>query len=260
MSLMRYREQKYIYGNYMEVNMYPVYACPRSSSRKKKRKPTSKVQERLNQINAERALARLIPANFTDKDYKFELTYAPQNNPADLERAKKDFANFVKRVNRARVKRGFPRMKYIYSIEQGSKSGRIHFHVIMTGGLTINDIASIWGKGYVDKVLPLMFDQTGCAGIAKYFCKQKISDHNNGKHAKRYVASTNCIKPQPQNNDYRLTKRAVQSMAYNCDNPALFENMYQDYYYADCRPFWNEDNGTFYISLFMYRRTAKLNI
>ena len=45
-------------------------------------------------------LARLIPANFTDKDYKFELTYAPQNNPADLERAKKDFANFVKRVNR----------------------------------------------------------------------------------------------------------------------------------------------------------------
>lgn len=96
-------------------------------------------------------------------------------------------------------------MKYIYSIEQGSKSGRIHFHVIMTGGLTINEIASIWGKGYVDKVLPLMFDQTGCAGIAKYFCKQKISDHNKGKHAKRYVASTNCIKPQPQNNDYRLT-------------------------------------------------------
>ena len=59
---------------------------------------------------------------------------------------RKNFANFVKRVNRARVKRGLPRMKYIYSIEQGSKSGRIHFHVIMTGGLTINEIASIWGK------------------------------------------------------------------------------------------------------------------
>ena len=38
MSLMRYREQKYIYGNYMEVNMYPVYACPRSSKSKEEKK------------------------------------------------------------------------------------------------------------------------------------------------------------------------------------------------------------------------------
>lgn len=259
MGRMRYREQKYFYGNYMEVNMYPVYDCPRSSSRRKKRKPTSKVQERLNQINAERALARLIPANFTDDDYKLELTYAPQNHPENLERAKKDFTNFVKRINRMRDKKNLPKMKYVYSLEQGSKSGRIHFHVIMTGGLTINEIAKIWGKGYVDKVLPLMFDEKGCTGIAKYFCKQKISD-SDGKHAKRYVTSTNCIKPKPQNNDYKLTKRKVEAFAYDCENRQLFETLYPEYRYAEFKPFWNEDSGTYYLSLYMYRDTAKLNI
>lgn len=256
-SIMRYREQKYFYGDYLEVNMYPVYEFPHSSRRRKLRKPTSKVQERLNQINAERKLARIIPANFTTNDYKFELTYAPKNNPDNIERAKKDLSNFFKRVNRARTKRGLERMKYIYAIERGSSNGRIHFHVIMTGGLTINEIAKIWGKGYVDKVLPLMFDEKGCTGIAKYFCKQQCSD-GNGKYAKRYVTSRNCVKPQPKNNDFKLSKRKVEQLAYDSENHSLFENLYPNYCYAECKPFWNDDSGAYYITLYMYRKDTKL--
>lgn len=249
----KYREQKYFYGEYMEVNMFPVYDFVRSCSKRVKRKPTSKIQERLNQINAERKLARMIPANFTNNDMKFELTYAPQYIPESIEQAQKDMINFLRRIKRARKKANLPEMKYIYSLEQGSKKKRIHFHVIMTGGLSIKEIQTIWGLGYVDKILPLMFDEKGCTGIAKYFCKQKIS-------GKRWVSSRNCIKPEPKNNDSKLTKRIVKEFAVDCENHKLFETLYPEYYYAECKPFWNEDNGAYYLTLYMYKRTAKLDI
>lgn len=249
----RYREQKYNCGNYLEINMYPVFEYPKSNRRKKKRKPTSKIQEKLNQINAERNLTRLINHNFTNKDIKVELTYNNKYLPDSVEQAQKDIQNFIRRLKRYRSKLGLGELKYIYSIEQGSKKGRIHFHVILTGGVDITEIAKLWGKGYVDKILPLMFNQTGCVGIAKYFCKQQIT-------GKRWVPSRNCIKPQPTTNDFKLTKRRVTEFARDSENRRLFENLYPDYYYAECTPFYNEDNGFYYLTLLMYKKSTKLDL
>ena len=129
---MRYREQIYDYGNYREVKMFPVFPRQRSSHRKPKHRPTRKVQERLNQVNAERALARLIAANFSSDDVKLELTYSPANYPDSIEQAKRDIVNFFRRVKRARIKAGIiSELKYIYAFGQGSTGNRIHFHVII---------------------------------------------------------------------------------------------------------------------------------
>ena len=249
-----YRKQEYQCGNYLEVNMFPVFTS-RSvrSSKSKKRKPTSKVQERLNQINAERALSRLINANFTNKDFKFELTYSNAHHPDSLDQAHRDIVNFFRRIKNYRKKHELGEFKYVYSIEQGSKKNRIHFHVIMTGGIDITTIASIWGKGYVDKVCPLLFSQTGCTGIAKYFSKQKIT-------GKRWVSSRNCIKPAAKNSDGRISKRKIKELAQDCENRRMFEELYPDYYYADCRPFYNDFNGEYYLSLFMYKRHTKIDV
>jgi hypothetical protein len=260
-NIMRYREQKYYCGQYLEVNLFPVWEKNYSSGKRTKRKPTSEVQKNLNQHNSERELARLINANFTNKDCKFELTYSDKNHPQSVELAKKDIANFMRRVKRARAKAGLPEMKYIYSMEQGSKKGRIHFHVIMSGGLSINELAKIWGKGYVDKVLPLMFDETGCAGIAKYFSKQQIkSDDNETAKPKRWVSSQNCVRPDPKNNDSKFSKRKVRELAHDTENARMFEALYPEYYFADCKPFYNDDTGLYYLYLRMYRKDAKLDI
>lgn len=250
-----YRKQEYQCGNYLEVNMFPVFTYLHTSNgtRKKKRKPTSKVQERLNQINAERELVRLINANFTNKDLKFELTYSPYNYPDSIEAAQKDIVNFLRRIKRYRKKYGLSEMKYVYSIEQGSKKRRLHFHVVMTGGIDITTIAKIWGKGYVDRVCPLLFSQTGCTGIGKYFCKQKIT-------GKRWVSSRNCIKPVAKNTDGKISKRKIKELSEECENRRMFEALYPDYFYAVCKPFYNDINGEYYLSLFMYKRKSEIDV
>lgn len=258
----RYREQKYYYGQYLEVNLFPVYEFPRSSRRKSRRKPSRECQIRLNQIHAERELARQIAANFTNEDYKLELTYAKDNYPKDIDRAKKDLRNFFDRLNRRRKSLGLEPTKYIYSVEVGSRTGRIHFHLILSGGLKIKDIQQVWGKGYVDRVKPLMFDETGVRGIAKYFCKQKLSEDGSidGLNQKRYQCSRNCVKPEPKNNDYRFSRRKVKEIAADSENRRMIESFYPDYFCAECEPFWNECNGEHYISIMLYKKTACLDL
>lgn len=263
---MRYREQIFDYGAYREVKMFPVFSRPKSSRRKPKHKPTRKVQERLNQVNAERALARLIAANFTSNDLKLELTYSPANYPESIEQSKRDISNFFRRVKRARAKAGiFAELKYIYAFGEGSTGNRIHFHVILSGGLSIQQLAKIWGKGYIDKVLPLMFDEQGVTGIAKYFAQQqsKIVDEFDEPmlvpdlkcKTKRWVSSHNCIKPEPKNYDYKLTKRDVKFYAENSESLRVFEKRYPDFFCSECKPFWNDDNGAYYLQIFLYKKT-----
>ena len=259
----KYREQKYKYGNYLEVNLYPVYYYPTHGRRKKKKKPSKEAQKRLNQINAERQLARIMAANFTNEDYKLELTYSPENLPETVERAIKDLKNFFARMSRARKKRGLPKMKYIYSPEIGEKNKRIHFHVVISGGMLPKEIQRIWGKGYVDKVKPLMFDETGLRGIAAYMCKQRVSADGTSTDAygmKRYQCSQNCIKPQPQNNDYKYSKKKVREIAEDSENRRLIESKYPGYFCAECKSFWNEQNDENYISIMLYRQDADLDI
>lgn len=254
MNKMKYREQKYKCGQYLEVNIFPVWEVHKKS-RIRKRKPTKEVQKKLNQHNAERKLARIINANFTHNDVKMELTYSDKHLPDSMEQAKRDITNFIRRIKTARKRAGLPDVKYIYSIEQGSKKKRIHFHLIMSGGLSINEISRIWGKGYVDKVLPLMFDETGCSGIAKYFCKQQ-----DGESSKRWVSSQNLVTPIPRNNDHKFTKRKVRELVQDCECSRLFEALYPGYYYADCKPFYNDDSGLHYLYLRMYKADAVLDI
>lgn len=256
---MKYREQKFYCGQYLDVNIFPVWESVYSTGRRTKLKPTSEVQKKLNQHNREKELTRCINANFTHRDYKLELTYSDKNYPSSVEQAKRDIVNFFRRIKRARAKRYLPEVKYIYSLEQGSKKGRIHFHVIMSGGLPIDLVAEKWGKGYVDKVLPLMFGETGCSGIAKYFCKQQVKSED-GTQSKSWVPSQNLIKPQPKNNDHKFSKRKVRELAAETENRRLFEAMYPDYCFVDCNPFFNDVSGLHYLYVRMYRRDAVLDV
>ena len=257
-----YREQKYKYGDYMEVNIYPVYYHARAKKRSTKRKPSRACQKRLNQLNAERQLARIMAANFTNEDIKLELTYSEENRPDSIERAKKDLRNFFDRLNRARKKQGLESTKYIYSLEIGEKTKRIHFHLMISGGIKIKDLQKIWGMGYVDKVKPLMFDETGLRGIAKYFCKQQVSDNGStdGMHQKRYQCSRNCITPQPTSNDYKYSKRKVKNIAEDSENRRMIESLYPGYFCAECERFFNENNGENYITIMLYKQDADLDI
>ena len=138
-----YREKRYYCGEYLDVYIYPTYRQGRS--RGKRSKPTSAAQAKLNQRHREEKLVRLLHANFTPDDLEIHLTY--QQQPESPEEAQRLLRNYIRRVQRARKKQGLPPLKYIAVTEKGSKNGRYHHHVTLSGGMDRDELEKLWGLG-----------------------------------------------------------------------------------------------------------------
>ena len=244
----KYREKYYVCGDYMEVNLYPVYKIARH--RKRKARATSECQQKVNQMNAENKCIRLAHANFTAADMKADLTYDTRHLPADDEAAARELANFFRRVKRYRASKGLPELKYIAVTEKGKRTGRYHHHLILNGGLTPQEIISLWGKGYV-RTDGLQFNENGIADLVKYILKKSVAS------GKRWNASKNLIHPEPKQRDGRLSKRAVQELAKDPENNREYERYYDGYYLSEARRVYNDINGEIYIYARFYRKEAE---
>lgn len=243
-----YREKKYICGDYLEVDIYPVYKYQRSRS--KKAKPTSEVQKKLNQRNAERKLIRLLNTNFTEHDIRFDLTYDKDHCPSSPEEAQKECQKFLRRVKYARSKSGLPALKYVFVTEVGKRSGRLHHHIVMSGGMDINELADIWGRGYTS-AKPLQFNEQGITGIAMYLVKEPIL-------GKRWCASRNLSKPVESERTGRLPQYQVREWNNSgMDNKAEIERTYEGFTLTDIKPFYNQVNGGYYVTLRLQRQKQK---
>lgn len=243
-----YREKKFYCGDYLEVDIFPVFRKQRG--RGKKAKPTSEVQKKLNQRNAERKLIRTLNTNFTNRDIRFDLTYDNEHYPSSPEEAQKQCRNFLRRVAYYRKKNNMPELKYVFVTEIGKKDGRLHHHIVMNGGIDVADLSDIWGRGYTT-VKPLKFNEQGIVGIAVYLIKEPIL-------GKRWCASKNLKKPKTSDRDGRLPKYKIKEW-YNsgADNRNEIEKAYEDYNLADIKPYHNEINGGYYITVLLYKKPAK---
>ena len=132
----------HFFGNYMDADIYPVFQKP--GRRRSRCKPTSEIQRRLNQKNAEKRLTRLVHTNFTEDDIALHLTYRPGEEPETKEGAQRDLQNYIRRLKRRYTKLG-KEFKYISCTEYGKKTNRIHHHLIISGGLDRDEIEKLWG-------------------------------------------------------------------------------------------------------------------
>ena len=240
-----YREKRSLCGeNYMEVDLYPVYK--QSRSRRVKMKPSTEAQVKLNQRRAERKLEMLIKTNFTPDDIKCELTYRPENHPESEEAAQKCIQNFTRRMKYFRERHGLSKLKYIHVTEKGSRKGRYHHHIIMSGGVSPREIAEIWGLGYVQKIQPLQFDEFGVVGIAKYMCKQMV-------FGKRWCASRNLKKPTESKNDSKYSRRKVIQVSEHMDDREYIEALYPGWHLGDCRRFGFGTVKEMYLTIRLYK-------
>lgn len=239
-----YREKIFRCGKYIEVYVYPVFA--KQTGRGKRRKPTSEAQKKLNEKNSARKLIRLINTNFTEKDIRLDLTYDNDHLPESVEDAQRTCQNFLRRVNYARKKSGMEPLKYVWVTEVGEKSGRVHHHIIMSGGMDVSELSQIWGKGYTT-VKPLVFDQEyGAAALAAYMVKKPVL-------YKRYNSSKNLKQPEEITRDGKLARAKVHEWA-------AFENDCRDQveaWYgcklAEIKPFYNDINTGMYLELHLYQ-------
>ena len=258
MSKMRYRQQRYDCGNFVELNIFPVFEYKSPSARRIRRKPSKQAQQALNQKNREREVNRVICANFTDEDYYITLTFREQ---PDLKTAEYCFRRFLAKLNKLRSAQGLPKLKYVKTVEVGSHSGRIHFHLVLSGkGITPKDIADAWGLGYID-VRPLQFCEDGCAGLSRYFVKAKKDGGDKcGSYRRSWSCSRNCARPKPRNNDSKFSKRAVRAVVESGETKTVFRKLYPDYELATCEEFYRDETGLYYIYVRLYRKSTKLSI
>ena len=194
-----YREQIFECGNYMDVQIYPVFKKARGT-RKKAFNPTSEVQEKLNAKNSANYLSRLINLNFTKKDYELHLVYDDCFLPNSPERAEKDVVNFLRRAKRLYEKHGVE-LKYIHGTEVGEKSGRLHHHITISGGVSRDALENLWKFGFAN-TKALKFKKTGAAGLAHYVTKQKLLK-------RRFSCSKNLKRPEPKERTGRISHRTL---------------------------------------------------
>ncbi len=240
-----YREKTYKCGDYKEVYIFPVYAtAPKCGSRRRKAKPTGEAQAKLNKRISENNLIRLLNANFTKHDIAFDLTY--KNSPETKEQADRDLQNFLRRLKRFRKKNGLSPLKYIAVTERGERKGRFHHHLVINGGVDINTLAQLWGKGYT-KAQPLQFDEAGLIGKGKYLVKQSLGFRS-------FNASRNLNHPQPTTRDGRISQRKAFELCADIYNKEAFERLYEGYAFAEAKSFYNEINGGAYMCVRLYRK------
>lgn len=239
-----YREKSYITGEYRDVYIYPVYKP--AKTRGKKAKPSTEVQQKLNERHAHEKLTRLAHANFTRSDYALGLSY--DNNPADDKTATKAVKNFLRRLARMRKKLGLDALKYICITERSTK-GRYHHHLIINGGINRDLVENLWGLGYAN-TKRLQFADTGIAGLTKYMVK----DFAGGK---RWNASKNLIDPQPKTNDSRVKSRKRASDLAKGNDKDMWQQLYPEYQVVDLLPFHHEDTGGVYLFARLRRLDGK---
>lgn len=241
------RERIYICGDFMDGDIYPVFQP--AGKRRSRCKPTSEIQKRLNQRNAERKLTRLVHANFGEEDIALHLTYRRGEEPETEEEARKILSNYIRRLKRAYSKQG-KELKYISCTEYGKRGGRVHHHLIINAGLSRDETEKIWGHGYANSKR-LQFDENGATGLARYMTKDR-------HFYKRWNQSRNLVTPQAATFDGRISMGDINDIAEEIEagfGGGQFEKIYPDFELTEVSVYRNNINRGAYIHFEMRRKT-----
>lgn len=219
-----YRTKTIRSGTLLEVEAYPL--LPRGVSRAVRRLEASKEAIAIhNQMAAEKRIVRLVETNFTERDWYFTATIEGDKLPS-LDEMQKMVGNFIGRVNYRRKKMGLDNAKYIYVIEgyeEGSRQQRLHFHMIIDGGLSREELRRIWGRGRVkcDELDPKSYN--GLINLAKYMVK-------GPRGRKRWVPSKNLKQPVVTVADRKIKSSAARRIAESTSEAAAaLEKLYPGY-------------------------------
>lgn len=205
-GILRYRCKTIKAGPITEVEVYPVYARA-MKRRAKKCKPTGEAQQRVNARNAQKKVERLMNANFDEGDLWGTFGWDDVHLPKSMEEAQKQVGNFLSRLAYARKKKGLPPMKYIYTIEHSEKwKIRYHVHIVMSGGLSRDEVEKKWKGGCRPQARRLQPDEDGLIGLARYITKSGTKERKMG-------FSRNLRQPEVSVADKKISFRRVEKMA-----------------------------------------------
>ena len=241
------RQREWRCGDWIDVDIYPVFQPP--GRRRAKCKPTSETQKLLNRRDRERRVTRILRENFSERDYVLTLTY--RKTPESIPAAKTACRNFLRRLKRRYSLAGIE-LKYLYTTEVGKTTGRVHHHLVISGGVDRDEIEAIWGEGFAN-TKRLQIEDDGLQALASYITKTEES-------FRRYTPSRNLVIPQPVVRDGLNSISVVETLADAIGNgtvDATLEAMYPGYTCRSAACTINTRNRGLYIRLVMQKTSTK---
>lgn len=136
-------------GAVYEVEFYPVSETVRDFSNSKPEPANVRTDEekaRYNNHKSEKHFIRLVNTNFTSAAYYVTLTYANEHLPESYAEAVKNLDNYIRRLRYSN-----PHAKIVAVTGYGSRSGRLHHHLIISG-VSEGDLLGKWLLGDIAKV------------------------------------------------------------------------------------------------------------
>lgn len=238
-------------GDALNVRIYPILGksdAAKAESVKKALSPEK--QKKQNDAKAQRRLRLLLEANFGAKDQHITLTYAGE--APTYSRAVKDIENFIARVRRLRMRKGLKEMKYLWVLEaeDNGEKRRIHCHMVLSGGLSREELESKWGKGFAnaDRLQPDAVE--GLGALAKYLCKS-----TREKYQRKWSCSKNLTKPQPTISRTKMSNRRVRRVCSALPGEAaqVMTQVYPGYRLSECKVWLSEWISGVYVEVWMRR-------
>lgn len=197
-------------GQYAEMELYPVFQPP--GVRRSKCRPMRECQQRINERDSRRKLTRIVQENFTERDLELDLTYA---DPPSVEEAVADARKYIRKLRLLYRKSG-AELRWVLIWEQGVRSGRVHFHLVLNAGpLSRDELEALWPHGHANS-RRLRLDETGLAALVEYLTKKSRKGQRQ-PGARRWTCSRNLTRPAPEITDSAVTVAEVAELAEEID-------------------------------------------
>lgn len=182
----------------------------------------NKTRHRKNTLErARRTVRRLINANvyaWGEMPKFLTLTFA--ENVQDIKQANYEFKKFRQRLEYELDLK----LKYVAVVEF-QKRGRIHYHVVFFNlpYIQSNDLASIWGNGFIKINAISHVDNIG-AYVTKYMTKDNDDERLKGK--KSYFTSRGLKKPVEK----YLNEKEIAKVKEKLSHKKIYENTFENEY------------------------------
>ena len=96
--------------------------------------------KKLNNEYSRKFFRWLLFNNFDKGDYHLTLTFEEE---LPREQARRELTNFIQRLRRYYRKQGVP-FKYMYVTEDKRSGSRLHYHIVLSGGVPREEIEIRW--------------------------------------------------------------------------------------------------------------------